>query len=192
MHPGDTGFYLSALTHYATLYRQSPFGLTNGAISADVTDDDPVLIETNLAASLQQIAWDTARYFPASGVTAGRFASWAEELPVGQRDWLDQPFTNGLPNLLRWAYGVSVLVADEPERHLFAETAGGSVVIRYRVGTDAEDAGVKIEPQWSTNLAAWFNGLPGGMSTIRTGDDMSISGEVAETNGFLRLLIRRP
>jgi hypothetical protein len=192
IHPSDVGYYLSALTHFATLYRQSPVGRTNGAISADANLDDPIVIDPTLAAALQQVAWDTARYHPPSGVTRARFDTWAESLTSTQRDWLDDPFTNGVPNLLRWAYGISPLAPDEPNLHLRAESDGESVEFRYQIGADAEDAGVTINPQWSTNLAAWINGWPGGLTAYRTNDEVHIQGEVAESNAYLRLLIQRP
>lgn len=193
LHPTDTGYYLSALTHFATLYRQSPAGLTNGAISADANLDTPVLIDPTLAAALQQVAWNTARYHPGSGVTRGRFDAWAASLPHGQRAWFDDPFTNGLPNLLRWAFGISPLVPDEPERQLRAVPDDSALVrFEYDVGVDAEDAGVQIAEQWSTNLTLWIDGLPAGMSATRTNQQGWISAGTTASNTFLRLIIRTP
>jgi hypothetical protein len=192
LHPTDTGYYLSALTHFATLYRQSPVGLTNGAISADVNLDTPVLIDPTLAAALQQVAWNTARYHPASGVTRGRFDAWASALPAGQRDGLDDPFTNGLPNLLRWALGISPLQTDEPGRHLLIDQDQGSMRIRYAIGTDAGDAGIRIAEEHSFDLDTWTPGLPDGLLSSRTDQEVTITGEATETNTFLRLLIQHP
>ncbi|HMO51777.1 MAG TPA: hypothetical protein PKE26_11695 [Kiritimatiellia bacterium] len=192
LHPGDAGYYLSALTHYATLHRRSPVGLTNRAVSAAAGHDDPVLIDPALAVALQQVAWDTARYHPRSGVTRGRFAAWAASLPAGQRDWLDDPFTNGVPNLLRWAYGMSTALANQPERQLQAIREAGQPLITYVIGDDAEDAGIRITEQWSTNLTAWTTSLPVGLTRSRTNQQVWISGTAAETNVFLRLRLEAP
>lgn len=192
LHPTDAGYYLAALTHFTTLYRQSPLGLTNGAISADANLDTPVVIDPTLAAALQQVAWDSARYHPASGVTRGRFDTWAVALPAGQRDWLDDPFTNSLPNLLRWALGISPLLADEPERHLRIDDGGVPVRVRYASGADAEDAGVRIIEQYSSNLVTWIPGLPGGLIVQRTNQQVTIIGDTPDTNLFLRLFIQHP
>ena len=192
IHPTDIGYYLSALTHFATLYRQSPVGLTNGAISADANLDDPITIDPILAAALQQVAWDTARYHAPSGVTRARFDSWAESLTSAQRDWLDDPFTNGLPNLLRWAYGISPFAPDEPNLHLRAESVGESVQFRYWIGADAEDAGIQMREQWSSNLMTWIDGLPESLARIRSNQEVRVIGTPAESNAYLRLLIQRP
>jgi len=192
LHPTDIGYYLSALTHFATLYRQSPVGLTNGAISADANLDTPVLMDPLLAAALQPVAWDAARYHPHSGVTRGRFDAWASALPLGERDWLDDPYTNGLPNLLRWAYGISPHVPDEPGRHLHIGTGEAALVMAYAVGADAQDAGVLIAEQWSTNLVTWTDGIPFGMTVLRSNQQVRISGGGSHDAEAIRLRIRHP
>jgi len=192
LHPTDAGYYLGALTHFATLYRQSPVSLTNGAISADVNLDTPVVIDPTLAASLQRVAWDSARYHPASGVTRGRFDLWAASLPVGQRDWFDDPYTNGLLNLVRWAYGMSPLAPDEPGRHLHIGTDGNDPVIRYEIGADAEDAGIRITEQTTTNLVAWTDGIPDGMAVLRSNQQVRISGAGNHDLEAVRLRIQHP
>ncbi|HMP72332.1 MAG TPA: hypothetical protein PKE55_03630 [Kiritimatiellia bacterium] len=188
IHPSDIGYYLSALVHYATLYRQSPVGLTNGAISAAFDNDDPVVIDPALAAALQEVAWDTARYHPRSGVTRGRFEAWATALPEGSREWLDDPYTNNLPNLLRWAYGIDPSVQDDPPQHV----RGVNGLIEYSVGEDAKDAGVLTIRQWSTNLTAWTVLPPPGFSIHTNAGTVVIEPGGDEPKVFLRLEVKTP
>ncbi len=58
IHPSALGIYVSALVHYATLYRRSPVGLPT-----------PAYIGEGLGKTLQCIAWQTVLNEPRSGVT---------------------------------------------------------------------------------------------------------------------------
>ncbi len=66
IHSSLTGKYFNALVHYACIYKQSPVGLTNQTTNewgGDFPD-----VELNLAAKLQEIAWNTVVAYPYSGV----------------------------------------------------------------------------------------------------------------------------
>jgi len=171
LHPSDVGYYLSALVHYSVLYRQTPVGLTNGTVSAAFDNDNPVAIAPALAAELQAIAWDTVRYHPRSGVTSGRFEAWAETLPLGARGPLDRPFSDGVPNVARWAFGMpqeNGAGLDRMPRFIF----GDDTRLQYRFGTDAEDAGFRIREEWRESLlsGSWSATPPAGISRTREGD----------------------
>ena len=193
-HPSDAGYYLSALVHFATLYRQSPVGRTNGALSAAESHDNPVLIETNLAAAFQQIVWDAARRHPQSGVARGRFETWAQALPEGLRGLLDDRHGDGLANLARWALGIGPDDTDYDEHHLTVSPNGaGHDWIRFRLGADAEDAGATVAVEWSPALdSEWLASLPPGTVTNRAGEQIEIIPSAAWTNVYLRLRIRLP
>ena len=57
IHPSATGIYVSALVHFATLYRRSPMGLPPLKLIGDA-----------LSKTLQCIAWETVLNDPRSGV----------------------------------------------------------------------------------------------------------------------------
>ncbi len=59
IHPSAIGIYVSALVHFATLYRRSPVGLPH-----------PEVVSDGLARTLQCIAWQTVVADERSGVTA--------------------------------------------------------------------------------------------------------------------------
>ncbi len=192
-HPSDEGYYLSALVHFAALHRESPVGRTNGALSAAESHDDPVWIDADLAAAFQQIAWDVARQHPQSGVARGRFDAWAAALPEGSRGLLDDRHGDGLPNLVRWALGIGPGDDDYFERLLtVTPNASGRDWIRFRLGADAEDAGVSVSVEWSPELTEWFDELPAGTAFNRTGEQVEIIPSAAWTNVYLRLRVRLP
>ena len=64
IHLNDLGAYMVALTHYAVLYRQSPQGLPHELLREDGTPAQAPSAE--LAAVMQEIAWDTVRSSPLS------------------------------------------------------------------------------------------------------------------------------
>ncbi len=193
-HPSDEGYYLSALVHFAALHRESPVGRTNGALSAAESHDDPIWIDANLAAAFQQIAWDVARQHPQSGVARGRFDDWAQALPEGRRGLLGDRHGDGLANLVRWAHGIGANDDEYFERLLtVTPNASGKDWIRYRLGADAEDAGVSVSVEWSPHLnAEWLAELPAGTAFNRTGEQIEIVPSAAWTNVYLRLRIRLP
>lgn len=59
IHPGAIGIYVSALVHFATLFRRSPVGLPH-----------PEVVSEGLARTLQCIAWQTVVADERSGVAA--------------------------------------------------------------------------------------------------------------------------
>lgn len=66
IHLSDIGAYLVALTHYATLYHQSPVGLPYELLLADGAAADAPDGETALL--MQQIVWDVVNQYPRTGV----------------------------------------------------------------------------------------------------------------------------
>ncbi len=171
IHPSDVGYYLSALVHYSVVYRQSPVGLTNGAVSSAFDHDDAVHIAPALATELQAIAWDTSRHHPRSGVTAGRFEAWAATLPPGARDPLDTPFPDGIANITRWTFGLPQAEGEGVDR-LPRFVFDGNPRLQFRIGADAEDAGVRIREEWRESLmsGAWSIAPPVGTTRTRDGD----------------------
>jgi hypothetical protein len=170
IHPSDIGYYLSALAHYAVVYAHSPVGLTNGAISANATNDDPVVIPSGLATALQAVVWDTVRHHPRTAVTARRFEAWAASLPPGGRGWEDAPFADGVPNVIRWAHGLPQ--ADGAGSDRLPRPTSDGPRLRYRLGADAEDAALQIQDEWSTDLlhGHWSLHNPPGFNVSRSGD----------------------
>lgn len=59
IHPTEETYYLVACVHYATIFGQSPVGLTNITTAAAGWPFDPPTPEQ--AASMQQIAWDVVQ-----------------------------------------------------------------------------------------------------------------------------------
>lgn len=156
IHPSDIGYYLSALTHHATIYRRSPVGLTNGAISADHALDDPITISNALALALQEVAWDSARFYPASGVTRGRYDEWAASANVpGTRDPWDDPFADFVPNWARWAMGIAPASNASLAALPAIRMTNAVPEITYGLSDDAFDAGLRFQDQWSDNLITW-------------------------------------
>lgn len=66
IHPNDIGGYLVALVHFATLYHADPRGLPHTLLRADGTAADAPSPE--VAALMQQVAWDVVRALPQTGV----------------------------------------------------------------------------------------------------------------------------
>lgn len=66
IHFNDIGAYFIALVHYAVLYQKSPVGLPHALLRADGTPADAP--DPEAALLMQQIAWDTARTTPLTGV----------------------------------------------------------------------------------------------------------------------------
>lgn len=66
IHPSDKAAYLIALVHYATLYHADPRGLPYALLRADGTAADAPAPE--VAALMQQIAWDVVRSTRSTGV----------------------------------------------------------------------------------------------------------------------------
>lgn len=194
LHPSDLGYYLSSLVHYATLRQKSPVGLPAQGINSDPDLNNSVAIDPYLAAKFQAIAWDTARFLGTSGVTAGRFATWAKDLPTGQQGFADTPFGDGVSNLARYAFGISKTGPD-PGTGRFPQWATapvGKLAVEYRLGTDAEDAGVITLQQWSNDLANWTQPPPQGLLTSRSGELVRLEFPTGSTPVFFRVLATLP
>ncbi len=171
LHPSDIGYYLSALVHFAVLHRRSPVGLPAEGISSDEFSDAPVAIPTNIAAAFQRIAWDVARETPHTGVTAGRRAEWfATSSLSGSGQPADIPYSDGIANLLRWALGMgNTPGADLDRLPRIALTSGGQIEVRYGLGTDAVDAGVAFQHEWTADMQSWSLSAPPSLNQQETG-----------------------
>jgi len=66
IHLGDLGVYLVALTHYATLYHQSPVGLPRQLLRAD--GSAAIAPGENAARLMQEIVWKVVTSYPKTGV----------------------------------------------------------------------------------------------------------------------------
>lgn len=66
IHLNDTGHYLVALTHYATLYHRDPTGLPHALTRADGSAATPLAADT--ARALQQLVWATVPRYAATGI----------------------------------------------------------------------------------------------------------------------------
>ncbi len=189
LHPSDAGYYLAALVHYAVIHQLSPVGLPAAGISSDPDSSAPVPLAPALAAGLQRIAWEVARALPASGITRGRFDTWAAtNLPAGLRERESIPFADGITNLERWAFGI--LPADRSgtgtQPAVVREDPAGGVRITYRIGADAEDSGLAISEQWSTDLTDWSLPPPQGMVRERSGEEVVLTIPTPATRLFFR------
>lgn len=178
LHPSSIGYYLSSLVHYATIYARSPAGLPASGINADPGNSDAAPIDPVVAAELQRIVWDVVRSHPGTGVTRARFDEWAAtHLPHGVRGPGDEPFADGIPNLLRWAHGIPAAPqADRPGLPAAAMLADGvRFRISYRRGTDAADAGAIVTEQWSTDLSSWDHPPPEGLVRTQDGETITLT-----------------
>jgi hypothetical protein len=194
IHPSDAGYYLSSLVHYATIYQQSPVGLPATGISADPGSSAPVAIDPVLAGELQRIAWEVSRSFPGSGITRGRFDTWAaSHLPAGLRGPGDSPYNDGISNLTRWAFGIAT--SDHGGAGFLpsiSSASGGDIEITYQTGADAEDAGVILTEEWSTDPSSWNDPPPPGLQRIRNGQQTILRFPRPGVRLFLRCRAQLP
>jgi hypothetical protein len=68
IHINDLGAYLTALTHFATIYQRSPVGLPHELTRTDGSAFNPIPAET--ARLMQEITWEVVKTQPLSGIFA--------------------------------------------------------------------------------------------------------------------------
>jgi glucose/arabinose dehydrogenase len=90
------------------------------------------------------------------------FSEWAAALlPAGQRAPGDQPFGDGIANLVRFAFGIPASqLAGPPPRpvHLSFQATGASTL-----GYRASAPGILYRPQWSQDFITWQDATDGGL-----------------------------
>ena len=69
IHLNDTGHYLIALAHYATIYQRDPTGLPHDLTRASGTPATPIAPPT--ARALQELVWQTVPRYAATGMMRG-------------------------------------------------------------------------------------------------------------------------
>ncbi|MFD0892779.1 hypothetical protein KBB96_15255 [Luteolibacter ambystomatis] len=189
-HPSDMGAYISALTHYATLFKKSPVGLPAKGISADFPTDVPVNFPPEVATKLQQIVWSVVTTYPNSGVTAPLTPVTPPSPPV----YVHHDPASTDPALVAYAFGPAGADGNAPVANLPRCTrgAGGTQVLECTLNADAEAQGVTYAVEWSTDLVNWTNQLPTGTVVERTGQKWRVTMPASgwATRRFLRVYVQ--
>lgn len=190
-HPSDMGGYISALTHYATLFKKSPVGLPAKGISADYPTDVQVTFPPEVATKLQQIVWSVVTTYPNSGVTAPLTPVTPPSTPV----YVHHDPNSADPALIAYAFGPTGSDGNAPAANLPRCTrgTGGTQVLECNLNADAEAQGVTYSVEWSTDLVNWTNQLPTGSVVERTGQKWRVTMPASSSNTkrFLRVYVQR-
>ncbi len=91
------------------------------------------------------------------------YEHWAAGLvDPSQRSRDAMPFADGVPNFLRFAFGLPLAPPDLPSAEVVSQVAGGSALpsFRYRPSATARAAGVSFTPEVSSDLVTWRRADP--------------------------------
>ncbi|WP_338289248.1 hypothetical protein [Luteolibacter sp. LG18] len=191
-HPSNLGGYISALTHYATIFKRSPVGLTNVTVNAGYENDMPMSISPDVCLRLQQIVWSVVSSYPNSGVSAFSGSVLPPITPV----YVHHDPATFDPSLLVYAFGPAGADGKVPAENLprsRPDGAGGEL-FEYRLNTEAEQSGVTYSLEWSSDLVNWSNVPPSGSAVVRVGAQVKVTmtGSAAGQRRFMRVFVRAP
>jgi hypothetical protein len=190
-HPNALGGYVSALTHYATIYKKSPVGLPARTMTPDANAVQ-VSLPTNVATRIQQIVWGVVSTYPNSGVVAP-----IEVLPPPPPPpvYVTHSSSGPDPGTLAFAFGsgadgLTPIQGNLP--HCVAGPNPQDISIEYSIRPEAEAAGVTWTPEWSANLLQWTAAQPQSTTIVRTGNTVRVSWPKTSEWRFLRIYVVRP
>jgi hypothetical protein len=198
LHQTDLGAYITALTHYATVMKQSPVGLPPQAVDANFYNDNPVTFNPVLAKKIQEIVWWVVANYPNSGVS---------EVVPKPADPLTPPTTPSPPvyvnhtgatmdpALLALAFGyssdgVGAILANLP--HPVAPAVAEKIEVEYVINPDAESQQVTFTPEWSENLVQWTRTLPASTVITRNNQTVKVSWPNTSRWQFVRVYVSKP
>jgi|GEM_PF-5595324 len=189
-HPSALGGYVSALTHYATIYKKSPVGLPATTFSPDASSS-VVNIPPAVATKIQQIVWNTVGTYPNSGVV---IALEPPPPPPPPPVYVTHS-TATAPEVLAFAFGPSSDGVTAPRENLpHAVTAAepNKLALGYTINPDAETELVTFAPEWSSDLVHWTATQPAGFTQTRNGQKFTLSWNRVDGPQFVRIYVVKP
>lgn len=214
LHLNHLGSYVSALTHYATIFKKSPVGLPAQGLDAGFYNDNTVYFNQAVANRIQHLVWWVVANYPNSGVNvqvpypidpagSGYFPpnNGSGTIPPRPVNYTPAPalitHDGGVddPALLRLAFGPSldgVTVPQENLPHLTSGSTSQQIEIEYTINPAAEAALVTFTPEWSVDLIHWTQTPPPSTVTIRDGQKVRFSWPVTLRREFFRVYLEKP
>ena len=206
-HQSALGGYVTALTHYATIYKKSPVGLPASTLSA-LADNQTVSIPPAAATRIQQIVWAVVQAYPYSGLGATSFSTVPIPPPIiipppavipPPLVEPDPPFVTESvlpsdPVLLSYAFGSGASGTPSVPENLPhpVPAAAGTFATEYTINPSAENEGVVYAPHWSYDLKNWTATQPTNTVISRTNNTVRIEWSISSRWRFLRIHVSRP
>ncbi len=222
LHLNHLGSYVSALTHYATIFKKSPVGLPAQGLDAGFYNDNTVYFDQAVATRIQRLVWWVVANYPNSGVVeqvsypidpAGSGyvppdigsgngpGTGTVTLPPRPINYTPAPALvvhDGVvddPALLSLAFGPALGGGTIPQENLPHLTSGSTpqqIEIEYTINPAAEAAMVTFTPEWSVDLIHWTQTPPPSTLTIRDGQKVRFSWPVTLRREFFRVYLEKP
>lgn len=206
-HQSALGGYVTALTHYATIYKKSPVGLPASTLSA-LADNQTVSIPPAAATRIQQIVWAVVQAYPYSGLGATSFSTVPIPPPIiipppavippplvePDPPFITDSVTPSDPVLLSYAFGSGASgTPSVPENFPRpVPAAAGTFATEYTINPSAENEGVVYAPHWSYDLKNWTATQPTNTVISRTNNTVRIAWPISSRWRFLRIHVSRP
>jgi hypothetical protein len=188
LHTNDLGSYVSALTHYATIFKKSPVGLPFQALDSSPETDNVVNLPTAVATRIQQIVWNTVGTYPNTGVVVPIVPP---PPPPPPPVYVTHP-TVTAPEVEAFAFGPSIDGLTAPREnlpHAVAATEPNKVALEYTINPDAETQQVTFTPEWSTDLVHWTATQPAGFTQARDGQRVALTWDRVDGCQFVRIYV---
>jgi hypothetical protein len=202
VHQSPIGGYVTALTHFATIYKRSPVGLPATTLSS-WADNQIVSLPSSVATRIQEIVWGVVSTYPNSGVTSSGQSNQPltpNVFPPPVVVEADPPFVTEStvpsdPLLLSNAFGSggqgSTTILGNLPRTL-PPADDGLFVAEYTLNPLAESNGVVYTPHWSYDLKRWTTTQPANTVITRTENTVRISWPKTSRWRFLRIHVLQP
>ncbi len=197
-HQSALGGYVTALTHYATIYRKSPVGMTSNTLSAKA-ENQIVTLPSSVAARIQQIVWDVVQRYP-NALSASTAEVNHNPSPLPPPALVDPPFVaeSGVPSdpiLLAYAFAQGTLgslsrIENLPHPDPAKVTDRFSVV--YSMNPIALADGVVYKPQWSYDLKRWTETQPDNTIIDVSSNKVTVSWPLTSRWRYLRVHLSKP
>lgn len=197
-HQSPLGGYVTALTHYATIYRKSPVGLTSNTLSAK-GENQIVTLPNSVAARIQQIVWDVVQRYP-NALTASLAAVNTNPLPLPTPVFVDPPFvveslTPSDPILLAYAFaqghqGLPAPIMNPAE--LQTARSSDRFAVAYYINPAAHADGVIYKPQWSYDLRRWTETQPENTMIDISSNKVTVSWQSTSRWRYMRVHVSKP
>jgi hypothetical protein len=194
LHLNHLGSYVSALTHYATIFKTSPVGLPARGLDAGFHNDNVVSFDPLVARRLQEIVWDVVRNYP-NALSVNSSLSLPPVIPIIPPIIVepDPPFVTEStvpsdPQLLALAFSNAM----EHFPRALPPSSVTTFTLEYTVNPVAESQGVTYTPQWSYDLRRWTTTQPTGAVISRANDKIRISWPNTSRWRFLRVQLAKP